>query len=128
MMQTFDTLLPADLPALETRLALPETPRRLALAKRLLRTRSSFGPPAVTENWSLTATDEAFAMSLLTFAQNLAQFITGPFGISLITLAIAGTAMAAAVHAMRWSHVFTVVFMGAIAFSAAWIVQTFLNA
>jgi type IV secretory pathway VirB2 component (pilin) len=128
MMQISGTSLPADLPALETRLALPDGPHHLAQAKRQLHATSSCGLRAATENWFSTATDKALEMSLLTFAQNLAQFITGPFGVSLITLAIAGTAMAAAVHAMRWSHVFTVVFMGAIAFSAAWIVQTFLNA
>lgn len=63
---------------------------------------------------------------LLAFAQNMAQFIVGPFGVSIITLAIAGTAMAAAVHAMRWGHVFTTIGCGACAFSAAWIVNTFL--
>ena len=66
-------------------------------------------------------------MSLLSFAQALSTFITGPFGISMITFAIAVTALAAAVGAMRWMHVFEAVFCGAILFSAAWIVTTFLQ-
>jgi type IV secretory pathway VirB2 component (pilin) len=66
-------------------------------------------------------------VSLLTFAQNVAQFIVGPFGISMITFCIAACALAAAMHAMRWSNVFTAVFMGAILFSSSWIVTTFLG-
>lgn len=65
-------------------------------------------------------------MSLITFAQNLAMFIVGPFGISMITLAIGALALAAALAAMSWRHVFSSVFGGAILFSSAWIVNTFL--
>jgi type IV secretory pathway VirB2 component (pilin) len=66
-------------------------------------------------------------MSLTTFFQNLAQLITGPMGVSLMICAVAGTAAAAAVHAMRWGHVLTTVFMGAILFSAAWVVNTLIG-
>lgn len=66
--------------------------------------------------------------SLVGIVQNLAQFIVGPFGVSVITLAIAGSAIAASLHAMRWGHVFTAMAMGAVVFSAGWIVNTFLMA
>lgn len=65
-------------------------------------------------------------MSLITFFQNLAALLVGPMGISAITVAIAGCAIAAAFHIMRWSHVFEAIAAGAVAFSAAWIVTTYL--
>ena len=67
-------------------------------------------------------------MSLLTFFQGLATLITGALGISAITVAIAACAIAAAFHMMRWSHVFEAIGAGAVAFSAAWIVNTYLVA
>lgn len=66
-------------------------------------------------------------MTLLAFAQALATFIEGPFAISFVTFAIAACALGAALGAMRWSHVFEAVACGAILFSAAWIVTTFLQ-
>lgn len=65
---------------------------------------------------------------LAQFAQTLAAFITGPFGISMITLAIAGVALMCAVHAMRWHSLWETVFAGAIMFGAGWVVTTFLGA
>jgi hypothetical protein len=66
-------------------------------------------------------------MSLLTFIQNLSTFILGPFGIALITVAIAGTAMGAIIGWVRLVRIFEVLAGGAIALSAAWIVTTFLG-
>lgn len=65
---------------------------------------------------------------LAQFAQTLATFIVGPFGVSMITLAIGGVALLCALHAMRWSHLWETVFAGAILFSSAWVVTTFLGA
>jgi hypothetical protein len=66
-------------------------------------------------------------MSLLTFIQNLSQFILGPFGVSLITVGVAGTAMGAIIGWCRLVRVFEVLGGGAVALSAAWIVTTFLS-
>ena len=65
-------------------------------------------------------------MTLITFFQNIAQLLTSTLGIAAITVAIAGCAIAAAFHIMRWSHVFEAIAAGAVAFSAAWIVNTYL--
>ena len=65
-------------------------------------------------------------MSLITFFQGLATLLTSTLGIAAITTAIAGCAIAAAFHIMRWSHVFEAIAAGAVAFSAAWIVNTYL--
>lgn len=65
-------------------------------------------------------------MSLLTFIQNLAQFISGPFGIGAITVAIAGTFIAGAIHMVPINWAWRTMFCGAAAFSAAWAVQTFM--
>ena len=59
---------------------------------------------------------------LLTLVQALATFITGPFGISVITLAVAGSFLAAALHFFRWSQAIMSLVYGAMAFSAAWAV------
>lgn len=65
-------------------------------------------------------------MSLLTFFQGIATLLTTTLGIASITCAIAGCTIAAAFHIMRWSHVFEAIAAGAVAFSAAWIVNTYL--
>ena len=65
-------------------------------------------------------------MTLLQFIQNLSTFILGPFGISLITVAVAGTAMGAIIGWCRLVRIFEVLGGGAVALSAAWIVSTFL--
>lgn len=65
-------------------------------------------------------------MTLITFFQGLATLIAGPLGIAAITVAVAGCAIAAAFHMMRWSHVFEAIAAGAVAFSAAWIVNTYI--
>lgn len=66
-------------------------------------------------------------MSLQTFITNISTFITGQFGISLITVAIAMTAAAAAYEIVRWKRVGEAVFGGAVLFSAGWIVTTWLQ-
>ena len=91
-------------------------------ADRRTRAADAAGPTVLVPPQGVTP-----AVSLLTFAQNVAQFIVGPFGISMITFCIGACALAAAMHAMRWSNVFTAVFMGAILFSSSWIVTTFLG-
>lgn len=65
-------------------------------------------------------------MTLIAFFQGLAALLTSTLGIAAITVAIAGCAIGAAFHMMRWSHVFEAIAAGAVAFSAAWIVNTFL--
>jgi type IV secretory pathway VirB3-like protein len=65
-------------------------------------------------------------VTLITFFQGLATLLTSTLGIAAITVAIAGCAIAAAFHIMRWSHVFEAMAAGAVAFSAAWIVQTYI--
>jgi type IV secretory pathway VirB2 component (pilin) len=67
-------------------------------------------------------------MSLLTFITNISRFITGDFGIAVITAAIAIAAIGAALGAVRWARVGEAIFAGAIVFSAAWIVTTWLQA
>lgn len=66
-------------------------------------------------------------MSLITFFQNIATLLTTTLGIAAITCAIAGCAIAAAFHIMRWSHVFEAMAAGGVAFSAAWFVKTYLS-
>lgn len=67
-------------------------------------------------------------MSLLTFMQNIASFLVGPFGISAITVAIGLTAMCAGYEICRWKRVGEAIVSGAILFSSAWIVHTWLGA
>lgn len=64
--------------------------------------------------------------SLITIAQNIATMITGPFGISAIIIAVAGTALAAAMHFLPGRHIFTAIGCGAVAFTSAWLVNTYL--
>lgn len=65
-------------------------------------------------------------MSLLTFMQNIAAFLVSTFGIGAITVAIGLTAIGAAYGFVRWSRVGEAIFGGAILFSSAWIVNTWL--
>lgn len=65
-------------------------------------------------------------MTLITFFQNIAALLTSTLGIAAITTAIAGCAIGAAFHLLRWSHVFEAIAAGAVAFSAAWVVNTYL--
>lgn len=62
---------------------------------------------------------------MLAFFQALAAQLTGPLGIAAMTSAIAASAVAAAYHMMRWSHVFETIAAGAVVFAAAWIITTF---
>lgn len=66
-------------------------------------------------------------MSLITIVQNLATLITGPFGVSAIILAIAGTFIAAALHFVPGRAGFVSFACGAMAYTAAWIVHTYLG-
>lgn len=66
-------------------------------------------------------------LSLITFAQNLATFITGPFGVSIIILAVAGSFLAAALHFMPARAGFVSFGCGAVAFASAWLVQQYLS-
>jgi hypothetical protein len=52
--------------------------------------------------------------------------ITGPFGVSAIILAIAGTFIAAALHFLPGRAGFVSMGCGAVAFAAAWLVNTYL--
>lgn len=65
-------------------------------------------------------------MSLLTFVQSIAAFITGPFGIGAITIAVAGTAIAAGIHMCPVNWIWRAGWCGGIAFSASWAVATFM--
>ena len=67
-------------------------------------------------------------MSLITFIQAIATMITGPFGIGAITVAIAGTFIAAAIHMVPVSWGWRTLACGGCAFSAAWAVTTFMHA
>ena len=67
-------------------------------------------------------------LSLIQFAQNMAQFITGPFGVSIIILAVAATFLGAALHFLPARAGFVSFACGAIAFAAAWLVQQYLGA
>lgn len=64
--------------------------------------------------------------SLITIAQNIATMITGPFGVSAIIIAVSGTALAAAMHFLPGRHIFTAIGCGAVAFTAAWLVNSYL--
>lgn len=63
---------------------------------------------------------------LASFVQALATFITGPFGISTIIVAVAATFLAAAVHMCPMNWGWRSLICGAMAFSAAWAVNTFI--
>ena len=63
---------------------------------------------------------------MIAFFQGIAQLLTSTLGIAAITVAISGCAIGAAFHIMRWSHVFEAIAAGAVAFSASWIVTTYL--
>ncbi len=57
---------------------------------------------------------------LVTLLQALATFIIGPFGISLITVAVAGAFLGAMLHWWPSSSGVKALFYGACAFSAAY--------
>ena len=57
---------------------------------------------------------------LLTLVQAIATFIVGPFGISVITVAVAGSFLAAAMHFMPFRQAIHSLVYGAMAFSAAY--------
>lgn len=62
------------------------------------------------------------------FAQKLAAFIVGPFGISIVIFGIALTAVMAIFewHGGSWSTVGKAIIAGAVVFSSGWIVNTWL--
>lgn len=59
---------------------------------------------------------------LQTLVTALATWISGPFGAAVITIAVMGTALAAALHFVQPRTVFMSLVFGAIAFSAAYFV------
>ncbi len=59
---------------------------------------------------------------LYTLVQALAQFITGPFGVSLIVVAVAGSFLSAALHWVPVNYAFRSLAFGACAFTAAYLV------
>lgn len=62
--------------------------------------------------------------NLVTFVQNVLQLISGPFGASLMTLAVIGTFVCAGYHfiPIKWGWV--TLFCSAFAFSASWIITS----
>jgi hypothetical protein len=60
---------------------------------------------------------------LSTLVQALATFLTGPFGVSLIVVAVASSFLAAALHWVPVNYAFRSLAFGAGAFSAAYLVN-----
>jgi len=65
-------------------------------------------------------------MSWTAFAQTASTFVTGQFGIMIITLWIGISAIRVGIE-HRWSPLFHAIFGGVGLFSAAWTVQTFMQ-
>lgn len=65
-------------------------------------------------------------MSWITFATTASTFITGQFGIALITLWIGIAAVRVGIE-HRWSPFLHAIFGGVGLFSAAWTVTTFMG-
>lgn len=57
---------------------------------------------------------------LLSVIQQLANFIIGPFGVSLIALGVGGCFLAAMVQMMQVSNAYRAMYCGAGAYSASW--------
>lgn len=57
---------------------------------------------------------------LLSVVQQLANFIIGPFGVSMIALGVGGSFLAALVNMMQVSTAYRAMYCGAGAYSAAW--------
>jgi hypothetical protein len=66
-------------------------------------------------------------MSWITFAQNAAQFVTGPFGISIFAVLVGIAGVRSAIE-HRWHSVGYAIGGGVVTFSSAWAVQTFMGA
>jgi hypothetical protein len=66
-------------------------------------------------------------VSWITFAQNAAQFIIGPFGISIFAVLLGLAGMRVAIE-HRWHAVGYTIAGGVITFAAAWAVTTFMQA
>lgn len=65
-------------------------------------------------------------MSWLAIVQQISTFITGTFGTTLVTIAIAVAGARAMFHA-HWGAFWSAIGGGAVLVSAAWVVQTFLG-
>ncbi len=65
-------------------------------------------------------------MSWLTIVQAIATFITGQFGLLLITVAIGIAGGEAAIYG-RWGRFFSSIAGGAVLVSSAWAVNTFMG-
>lgn len=57
---------------------------------------------------------------LITVVQALVTFITGPFGVSMISLGVGGAFLAALVNMIPVSVAYRCMYCGAGAYSAAW--------
>lgn len=64
---------------------------------------------------------------LMNFVTSVAEFLTGPFGIGLIIIAVCGLFLAAMFRAVQPMAGFVALFLGACALSAAWAVNTFIG-
>ena len=67
------------------------------------------------------------SVSLISIMQNFATMVTGPFGISAIIVGIAASFVAAALHFLPPRSGFIAMGCGAGAFTAGWLVQTYLS-
>ena len=66
------------------------------------------------------------SISWLQIVQNIATFLSGTFGSTLVVIAIGIAGARAAFHG-HWGHFWSAIGGGAVLISAAWIVQTFLG-
>ena len=66
------------------------------------------------------------SISWLQIVQNIATFLSGTFGSTLVVIAIAISGARAAFHG-HWGHFWSAIGGGAVLISAAWVVQTFLG-
>lgn len=66
-------------------------------------------------------------MSWIQFAQQAAQFIIGPFGISIFAVILGLAGIRVGIE-HRWHYVGYAIAGGVITFSAAWAVNTFMGA
>ncbi len=64
---------------------------------------------------------------LQAFVSAVVIFLLGPFGIGLITVAVAGLFLAAMFRVVQPMAGFVALFLGACALSAAWAVNTFVG-
>ena len=66
---------------------------------------------------------------MVAFLEQVSRFITGPFGIALIIIAVASSFLASMppFRAVPPASGFVALFFGALAFAAGWAVRTFIS-